>query len=132
MLCPVSHVCQVLLVKGFGIKPSWGFPKGKINKDEAEVACAIREVGNKVIRAALTLKVYEEVGYDMSSLVKEENYVETVAREQRVKLYIVAGVPEDTIFETHTRKEISVCIDKAHHGLVIIGDSMASHSRYPL
>lgn len=56
----------------------------------------------------LPVQVFEEVGYDITSRVKEEDFIESVSREHRVKLYIVSGVPEDTIFETHTRKEISV------------------------
>lgn len=32
------------MVKGWNSKSSWGFPKGKINKDEKESECAIREV----------------------------------------------------------------------------------------
>jgi hypothetical protein len=35
---------KVLLVKGWSNKSSWGFPKGKINKDEKEIDCAAREV----------------------------------------------------------------------------------------
>lgn len=36
---------KVLLVKGWSNKSGWTFPKGKINKDEPEIECAIREVG---------------------------------------------------------------------------------------
>jgi len=39
-----ADVDKCLLVKGFSNKSSWGFPKGKINKDEPEIDCAIREV----------------------------------------------------------------------------------------
>jgi len=35
---------QVLLVKGWKNSAGWGFPKGKINQNEATMACAIREV----------------------------------------------------------------------------------------
>lgn len=105
------------MVKGFGARPCWGFPKGKINKDEAEIACAVREVRIyffllvficTTIPSWLNLKVFEEVGYDMASKVNENDCIESVAKERRVKLYIVSGVPEDTSFETHTRGEISV------------------------
>ena len=34
---------QVILVKGWNSR-SWGFPKGKINRDERPVDCAVREV----------------------------------------------------------------------------------------
>jgi 8-oxo-dGTP pyrophosphatase MutT (NUDIX family) len=35
---------QCLLVKGWKASSGWGFPKGKINQDEPEPTCAIREV----------------------------------------------------------------------------------------
>jgi 8-oxo-dGTP pyrophosphatase MutT (NUDIX family) len=35
---------KCLLVKGWHSRSSWGFPKGKINKDEPELECAKREV----------------------------------------------------------------------------------------
>jgi len=35
-------------------------------------------------------------------------YVELVIKEQKIRLYFVPGVKEDTVFETRTRKEISV------------------------
>ena len=77
-------------------------------------------------------EVWEEVGYDVSPHfdstrrphpqqshsapppLKEdqeederEDWVEVVSHGQLVRLYIVPGVSEDTIFETRTRKEIS-------------------------
>lgn len=39
-----SAVHQVLLVKGWQKGASWSFPRGKINKEEAEGMCAVREV----------------------------------------------------------------------------------------
>jgi mRNA-decapping enzyme subunit 2 len=41
---------NVLLVQGFGGK-SWGFPKGKINENEAFVNCATREVIQSLFRS---------------------------------------------------------------------------------
>lgn len=42
---PVVHcVLQVLLVQGYLAKSGWGFPKGKVNKEEAPHDCAAREV----------------------------------------------------------------------------------------
>lgn len=35
---------QCLMVQGFWVKASWGFPKGKVNKDEEPINCAVREV----------------------------------------------------------------------------------------
>ena len=35
---------QALLVQGYLAKSGWGFPKGKVNEDEAPHDCAVREV----------------------------------------------------------------------------------------
>lgn len=72
---------------------SWCFPKGKINKDESEIDCAAREV-------------LEEVGFDVSSIISEKDYVQTYIHQKRMRLYIVPGVSEKTVFNTFTRKEI--------------------------
>lgn len=87
---------KCLLVKGWKSSAAWGFPKGKINQNEAERDCAIREV-------------LEETGYDCSSLLPEDSqdFMDLTMREQRLRLYIVPGVKESTKFETLTRKEIS-------------------------
>ncbi|CAG8615305.1 22403_t:CDS:2 [Cetraspora pellucida] len=85
---------QCVLVKGWSSRSGWGFPKGKINKDELDSTCAAREV-------------LEETGYDISPLIREQDYIELTIREQRIRLYIVVGVPEDTEFCPKTRKEIS-------------------------
>jgi len=85
---------KVLLVKGWTNKSSWGFPKGKINKDEKESDCAKREV-------------YEETGFDISDYLVEEDFFEVVLREQKTTMFILCGVPEDTKFTPRTRKEIS-------------------------
>jgi len=34
---------QALLVQGYLAKSGWGFPKGKVNEDEAPHDCAVRE-----------------------------------------------------------------------------------------
>ncbi len=91
---------HVLLVKGWNKKASWSFPRGKINKDEKDFDCAVREV-------------YEETGYDIkgAGLVTEEaerSGIELTINEQNIKLYVFRGVPMDTLFEPQTRKEISV------------------------
>jgi len=92
---------QVLLVKGWTNNAGWGFPKGKINKGESDIDCAVRET-------------WEEIGFDAAGMVREEDGIEVKiagsqgGKQQRIKLYIVPGVPEDTDFVTQTRKEISV------------------------
>jgi len=90
---------SVVLVKGWKTNASWSFPRGKINKDEPDIECAIREV-------------YEETGYDIKAagLVTEPDAVKAIdvtMREQHVRLFVFRGVPEDTPFEPKTRKEIS-------------------------
>ena len=90
---------SVVLVKGWKKGANWSFPRGKINKDEDDLICAIREV-------------YEETGYDLdvAGLVpKDRNvkYIDLTIRDQDLRLYVFRGVPMDTHFEPKTRKEIS-------------------------
>lgn len=89
----------VILVKGWKKGANWSFPRGKINKAEPDLDCAIREV-------------YEETGFDLreAGLVAEgENvkFIEITMREQHMRLYVFRDVPTDTQFEPKTRKEIS-------------------------
>jgi mRNA-decapping enzyme subunit 2 len=91
---------SVVLVKGWKKGAKWSFPRGKINKDEKDLDCAIREV-------------YEETGFDIqeAGLVPEDEenakYIEMSLREQHMRLYVFRSVPMDTHFEPRTRKEIS-------------------------
>lgn len=85
---------KCLLVKGWKAGASWSFPRGKKNKFEEDHICAIREVR-------------EETGFDVSELLKVDEFIEVVIGEQRVRLYIIAGVKEDTVFSPQTKKEIS-------------------------
>ncbi|XP_077227559.1 mRNA-decapping enzyme subunit 2-like [Tasmannia lanceolata] len=85
---------RCLLVKGWKAGASWSFPRGKKNKDEEDHTCAIREV-------------LEETGFDVSKLLKLEDHIEVTIGQQRVRLYIIAGVKEDTFFAPLTKKEIS-------------------------
>ena len=90
---------SVVLVKGWKKNANWSFPRGKINKDEPDLDCAVREV-------------YEETGYDIKAagLVgreEETKYIEVTMREQHMRLYVFRGVPMDTDFAPRTRKEIS-------------------------
>ncbi|KAJ1991865.1 mRNA-decapping enzyme subunit 2 [Coemansia sp. RSA 1358] len=85
---------KVLLVKGWSSRSSWGFPRGKINKDEPEWQCAQREV-------------IEETGFDILPYLIEKQRIEITQANQNVLLYIITGIPEDTVFMPTTRKEIS-------------------------
>lgn len=90
---------SVVLVKGWKKGANWSFPRGKINKDEDDLDCAVREV-------------YEETGLDLraAGLVpteKRPKYIEIAMREQQLRLYVFRDVPMDTNFQPRTRKEIS-------------------------
>ena len=84
---------KVLLVQGFWAKASWGFPKGKVNEDEAPHLCAVREV-------------HEETGFDISEYIDQDEWIEQVINDQTVRLYLIPCVPETTQFKTNTRCEI--------------------------
>lgn len=95
---------KCVLVKGWSKNASWTFPKGKINQDESQRDCALREVR-------------EETGVDASHLLPADSndYLELTMHEQKIRLYIVPGVSETTPLVTQTRREISVgVIIKSH------------------
>lgn len=91
-----SAMDKVVLVRGWGSGARWGFPKGKLAKNETELECAIREV-------------YEETGFDMTPSVTEDDthYIDSFSSGRYCRIFIVPDVPESTVFETRTRKEIS-------------------------
>lgn len=84
---------NVLLVQGYLAKSGWGFPKGKVNEEEAPHDCAVREV-------------LEETGFDIKNRICKDMYIEQKISDQVVRLYIIPGVPKDTKFYPKTRKEI--------------------------
>lgn len=91
---------QAVLVRGWKKGASWSFPRGKINKDELDLDCALREV-------------WEETGFDARAagvVPKDEDkakYIDITMREQHMRLFVFRNVPLDTNFVTQTRKEIS-------------------------
>lgn len=84
---------NALLVQGYLAKSGWGFPKGKVNEEEAPHDCAVREV-------------LEETGFDIKNRICKDMYIEQKISDQVVRLYIIPGVPKDTKFYPKTRKEI--------------------------
>jgi 8-oxo-dGTP pyrophosphatase MutT (NUDIX family) len=102
ILNPTLTKC--LMVKGWKATSTWGFPKGKINQDESKSSCAIREV-------------QEEIGFDISPYLKEEDYIEYSIFGQQITLYIIQGIHESTPFAPQTRKEIS---DIAWHSMDLL------------
>ncbi|KUJ21952.1 uncharacterized protein LY89DRAFT_608597 [Mollisia scopiformis] len=94
-----SAMDSVVLVKGWKKGANWSFPRGKINMDEDDLDCAVREV-------------YEETGLHLeeAGLVPEDRqvkFIEVNMREQQLRLYVFKDVPMETYFEPRTRKEIS-------------------------
>ena len=60
-----------------------------------QVDCAAREV-------------FEEVGYDVTGKIHDKRYIDgKISSNKPMRMFIVPAVPENTKFETHTRKEIS-------------------------
>lgn len=90
---------SVVMVRGWKSSSAWSFPRGKINKEEKDIDCAVREV-------------YEETGYDIQAagLVPQDEehakHIRKSLRGQDISLYVFRSVPEDTYFEPRTRKEI--------------------------
>ncbi|CAO2826040.1 unnamed protein product [Amaranthus hypochondriacus] len=105
---------RCILVKGWK-GTSWSFPRGKKSKDEEDHACAVREV-------------LEETGFDVSGLLSKEEYIEVIFGQQRVRLYIIAGVTDDTAFAPLTKKEISEIAWQRLDDLQPASDDVISHS----
>ena len=86
---------HVLLVKGWKSQSPWGFPKGKINRDEAPAACAAREV-------------WEETGFDVTPYLDLEANIQFNFRQKEETLFIITGIDERTaMFQPQANKEIS-------------------------
>lgn len=54
------------------------------------------------------MQVQEETGFDVTNLLNKDEYIEMIFGQQRVRLYVIAGVKDDTAFAPLTKKEISV------------------------
>ncbi|KAF1933233.1 uncharacterized protein M421DRAFT_415586 [Didymella exigua CBS 183.55] len=94
-----QDMTHAVLVKGWKKGAKWSFPRGKINKEEDDLDCAVREV-------------WEETGYDLTQAglvlpAEQMKSITVTMREQSMMLYVFRGVPMDTYFEPRTRKEIS-------------------------
>ncbi|KAI5184348.1 mRNA-decapping enzyme subunit 2 [Nematocida homosporus] len=84
---------KILMVRGFGPRKTFTFPRGKICKSENEIDCAIREV-------------YEEVGFDISDKIIRGLSLNMHTKLRDSKLFVILNVPESTKFVTQTRNEI--------------------------
>lgn len=113
ILNPQLNRC--IMVRGFGGKSSWGFPKGKIAKEEAPVDCAVREV-------------HEETGFNIRPYLSADEFIQVeVGRRQFARLYLVPGVPETTHFAPLTRREIG---DITWHPINDLDSSTGPHRYY--
>ncbi|KAF8821403.1 hydrolase, NUDIX family protein, partial [Cardiosporidium cionae] len=72
---------------------SWMFPRGKVDEMEEDSVCACREI-------------WEEIGVDISPYIDEQVFIETVMEEQPIKLFVIPGIKESTLFVPKKRKEI--------------------------
>lgn len=88
-----KDLTKILLVQGTESK-SWGFPRGKISKDETDVECAVREVR-------------EEIGFDCSEYIDENAFVERTVKGKSHKIFLVYGIDEGTDFQPMVRNEIA-------------------------
>jgi mRNA-decapping enzyme subunit 2 len=91
----VNGACDhVLLVQAHGSR-SYGWPRGKLNQDEAPIDCAAREAR-------------EETGFNPRSLLRDEDFLEVRDKDGGCsRLYIAVGVPDDGFhFAPQMAKEI--------------------------
>lgn len=58
------------------------------------------------VRLERFIQVYEEIGFNLTGLIKESDYIEQKVRDQVIKLFIIPFVPEDTEFCPRTKNEI--------------------------
>ena len=87
-----DSLSKILLLRGINSK-HWSFPRGKIGKDEDDVACCIREVK-------------EETGFDLTGFIDADQYVERNMNGKNFKIFLVKGVPEDFEFKPEHKNEI--------------------------
>eukprot|EP01091_Cochliopodium_minus_P010710 TRINITY_DN2899_c0_g1_i1.p1 TRINITY_DN2899_c0_g1~~TRINITY_DN2899_c0_g1_i1.p1 ORF type:complete len:535 (-),score=169.21 TRINITY_DN2899_c0_g1_i1:23-1627(-) len=90
ILLNASKTKTILVNNSFGL---WGFPKGKVNKDETELECSLRETT-------------EEVGYDATELADPNLFIDASSSTRKAKFFIIHNVPENTQFQKTTHEEI--------------------------
>lgn len=108
-------ITQALVVRGWKSSAGWCFPRGKININEPELECAIREV-------------YEETGFDLTGYIKDpaRDRIQTQINAQTVTMFVAMGVWEGTRFGARTKKEIGV----SAHDLVWSIEAVAIFARF--
>lgn len=85
------------------------FPRGKVDEQEDDVACAVREVKEEVgvdVSKIVNSNVRERFNTVLMSDSQLQIFIETSIDEQPIKLYLIPGVLETTPFGPRKRKEI--------------------------
>jgi mRNA-decapping enzyme subunit 2 len=93
LIDPTFNYC-LMLECHIGEKKHVAFPKGKINKNETTVECAIRET-------------FEETGYDISKSIDETLFIEDFVKGKCVRLYLIFNVNMNTSFYPQQKGEIN-------------------------
>ena len=124
------EMTHVVMVRSY-VGNSWGFPRGKLDANEDEITCCIREVEEEIgFDCRAWFKGYEIVAPGQSRQSSENrlarqssststsstsssalqaqqpSYFECHTAKKATRLYVLQGVPRNTKFETRTRKEI--------------------------
>jgi len=128
------------MVRGWKSNAGWSFPRGKINSEESEEACAIREVSlgrisfnyshHRRCKNRRSRQVEEETGFSLAGMVNPKDRITTQISAQTITMFIVKGIDEATVFETQTRKEIGVSssadVEVMLESMLIPGNRMGS------
>ncbi|GFE52997.1 NUDIX family protein [Babesia ovis] len=89
----INETCdKVLMVQSYTSK-HWTFPRGKIDEEELDTACAAREI-------------MEEIGMDVSGLIHPDAYIECQIEGRSIKLFFIPGVSENANLQPKTDYEI--------------------------
>jgi mRNA-decapping enzyme subunit 2 len=91
-----ENMNNVVLVRSYNTN-KWGLPKGKIEEGEDLLECAIREVE-------------EETGFYAKDYIHHptnKNFFDVSFKDKKMTFYIAKNVPDNVVFKTKTKKEIS-------------------------
>eukprot|EP00906_Rhabdomonas_costata_P019510 RCo028473 len=83
---------KVLMIQHWNSE-QWSFPRGKIANEESKLQCALREL-------------WEETGFDASGFVSVQKAIVVRETYHEVTMFIASGVPEKSLFQPQTRKEV--------------------------
>lgn len=86
-----THVCMVQSYHSH----AWSFPRGKLDQQENDIECAIRECK-------------EEIGFDITQYINNKLYIQEHSNGKNIKLFICDNIDSNTaVFNTETKYEIS-------------------------